>query len=132
MAKTSRELLTEAAQIISGFSKGDPGIRTEIERMTGRSALQSQAQQWLQEELSDEAGDSPSPSEEPPTDDRWMAAYLKGLEVYGRLHQGQGWSTIGLGAAQPISAFATTVADDALAAARNQAKESLAKHEVTQ
>jgi hypothetical protein len=125
--KTKTELLREAAVIVHGFAKGDPGILTEQERMAGRSTLQEQARLWLQEEISEEVGEPSSPqSEELPTDDRWFAAYLKGLEVFGRLHEGSGWSGIAAGAdLQPANIFAKSVADDALFAARKQAKENL-------
>src|SRR5450631_76431 len=126
MAKTSRELLTEAARIINQIVDLDP---------TGpcnQRLMRERAEQWLQEELHEEGGDSPSPSEELPTDDRWMAAYLKGLDVAGAFVATQQPAASQHGVllgdtpdfSQAVSNIAKSLADNALAAAREQAKEN--------
>lgn len=134
MAKTSRELLTEAAEIVTealNWAAGDVTWGVEV--------MREKCNQWLQEELSEEGGASSSqPSEEPPTDDRWMAAYLaaqgKILEAFlpEALSLTRADTEKAREAARQLlvgecPALAKILADAALIAAREQAKESLAK-----
>jgi hypothetical protein len=134
MAKTKLELLKTAAEILQEVARGEVAGNHAMggylnTRILPEKLIQC-AQQWLQEEVSEEDGDlPPSLAEEPPTDDRWFAAYLRGIDAWGRI-----------GGQRPFDGslpsdlcrnFAKAVADDALAAARNQAKESLDKPTVT-
>jgi hypothetical protein len=145
MAKSKTELLTEAAAILAKLTQADleaadlpkfGGIREVLLPHHGLSAnaLQALAQQWLQEEISEEDGDpsSESQNEEPPTDDRWMAVYLKSL---GSLLDGVA-KVLAEGAALDMTAerlrafalmspdMAKTIADAGLAHAKKQAQES--------
>lgn len=122
MAKTSRELLTEAAGIVQETRNWAAGAM-----LWGADVMREKCDQWLQEELSAEDGASSSPpSEEPPTDDRWMAVYLKAIEAWSRVQANRGEFGEQVPSAM-CATFAKDVADAALDAAREQAKESIAK-----
>ena len=129
--KTARQLLVEAARIMSRATKAHAAGDTLTLQEEEAEDLLKDVQQWLQEEL-DEAsladGVRPSEDVEPPTDERWFAAYLRGIEAWGRIWQGSKFES----PVTPHGAFARLVADNALAAAREQAKESLAKPQRTE
>lgn len=131
MAKTKLELLREAAALLRILAEG--GIAEVSGGFLARTStsldvLAERSRQWLQEEVSD-SDSSESQSDEPPTDDRWFAAYLKGIEAWGRIWAGTGFNA----PMEPHGAFAKRVADNALAAAREQAREKpLAKTTATE
>lgn len=124
MAKTKTELLTEAAWILAQVQRAAPGAVPQPPENL-RELLQVRINQWLQEEVSEEDGDlPPSLAEEPPTDDRWFAAYLRGIDAWGRIG---GQTHADHTPSELCRAFASHVADGALAAAREQAKKDVAK-----
>jgi hypothetical protein len=134
MAKTKLELLKTAAEILQEVARGEVAGNHAMggylnTRILPEKLIQC-AQQWLQEEVSEGDGDlPPSLAEEPPTDDRWFAAYLRGIDAWGRIG---GQTHVARSLPSDLCRnFAKAVADDALAAARNQAKESLDKPTVT-
>jgi hypothetical protein len=63
----------------------------------------------------------PSLAEEPPTDYRWFAAYLRGIDAWGSF---SGQTHVAPTPSELCHAFARHIADEALAAARAQAKET--------
>ena len=131
MAKTKLELLKTAAEILQEVARGEvAGSHAMGGYLTTRilpERLIQYAQEWLQEEVSEEDGAlPPSLAEEPPTDDRWFAAYLRGIDAFGRAFPKYLEGTPAIGATA-CGQFAKAVADDALAAAREQAKKDVAK-----
>ena len=125
MAKTKAELLKTAAEILQEVARGEVAGSHAMGGYLNTRILPEKliqyAQQWLQEEISEEDGDlPPSLAEEPPTDDRWFAAYLRGIDAWGRIG---GQTHVAHTPSELCHAFARHIADDALAAARNQAEE---------
>lgn len=140
MAKTALELVIEAARIMQGITGANLALTPNNEmylQMPDPGTLQRTAQAWLKEDIAEEGGASPSPqSDEPPTDDRWFAAYLKAQdsvlaaflpEVLQILQRGTQAAKVSARELLCNDApdFVKALADRALDAAREQAKETL-------
>lgn len=144
--KTARQLLVEAARIMSRATKAHAAGDTLILQEEEAEDLLKDVQQWLQEEL-DEAsladGVRPSEDVEPPTDERWFAAYLRAQDKVIEAFMPETLQLLSCGTkaakervhelwTADACSITKAIADNALAAAREQAKESLAKPQCTE
>ena len=139
--KTARQLLMEAARLLKDVTECTAVLAMQTCGMEAEEVvnLKDEAHRWLQEEL-DEAsladGAPRSEDVESPTDERWFAAYLRAQDKVIEAFMPETLQLLSCGTkaakerarelwTADACSITKTIADNALAAAREQAKGGL-------